>query len=88
MSRYTEDDDAPKPTQSAPEIKNEPVVVNGANEIKSQPPEAAEPTFKEENTYSGDQNDDDEIDINLGGGNDYSGPPAQQEHGPGIKEDG
>lgn len=41
--------------------------------------------------YNGDQDGDDDIDFNLGNGNEYNSPPAQQvqDHHPiGIKEDG
>jgi len=39
--------------------------------------------------YSQDQDGDDEIDFNLGNGNDYREPTTHHGgHGPGIKEDG
>jgi hypothetical protein len=42
----------------------------------------------DEQVYAGDQDDEDEIDFNLGGGNSYNTPPTHEAHGPGIKEDG
>lgn len=41
-----------------------------------------------EQTYNGDQDMDDEIDFNLGNGNNYDAPANHEAHGPGIKEDG
>ncbi len=42
--------------------------------------------------YSGEQDEDDEIDFNLGNDSvaehSYDAPPPQEAHGPGIKEDG
>ena len=39
--------------------------------------------------YKGDEDMDDEIDFNLGGGsNGYDAPVQHEAHGPGIKEDG
>lgn len=83
--RYTEDD-APKPTAVA-EIKPEPTV---ATEVKTD--EVEQNGDADEQMYGGEQDDDDEIDFNLGNGgggeHNYEAPPAQEAHGPGIKEDG
>ena len=46
----------------------------------------------DEQMYGGEQDDDDEIDFNLGNGGGaeqtYDAPSHQEAHGPGIKEDG
>jgi len=38
--------------------------------------------------YNGEQEDDDDIDFNLGNGDSYDAPASHEQHGPGIKEDG
>ncbi|KFX91089.1 hypothetical protein V490_06083 [Pseudogymnoascus sp. VKM F-3557] len=86
------EDDSAKPAPAAPEVRPAPAVVNGSSAVKTEEPAAApEPEATEAQELSEQpEQDDDEIDFNLGGGNDYSAP-AQQErdaHGPGIKEDG
>lgn len=89
-ARY--EDDTTKPAPAAPEVRPAPAVVNGSSVVKTEEPVAVpEPDATEGQEFSEQpEQDDDEIDFNLGGGNDYSAP-AQQErdaHGPGIKEDG
>jgi RNA-binding protein Musashi len=86
MSSYTEEE-AAKPAAAPKEIKNAPVI---EAEIKNDEPEVQnEPADQpEENTYNGDQEMDDDIDFNLGGGNDYDQAANSDSHGPGIKEDG
>jgi RNA-binding protein Musashi len=86
--RYTEDDSAPKPT-AATAVKSEPAA---ASEVKVE--DSAEQNGDgDEQMYGGEQDDDDEIDFNLGnngGGAEqsYDAPSHQEAHGPGIKEDG
>jgi hypothetical protein len=84
--RYTEDDSVPKPT-AAPEVKSEPAA---APELKAE--EAEQNGNGDEQMYGGEQDDDDEIDFNLGNGggaeHTYDAPPSHEAHGPGIKEDG
>jgi len=86
------EDDNSKPTQAAPEIKSELPIANGANPVKDE-----EPTGELDYNGGGDQQmynaeqdqDDDDIDFNLGNSTDYSAPTHQNDaHGPGIKEDG
>lgn len=83
---YTEDDSAPKPTAAA-EVKSEPAA---ATEVKAE--EADQNGDGDEQMYGGEQEDDDEIDFNLGNGggaeHSYDAPPSEEAHGPGIKEDG
>lgn len=83
--RYTEDDSAPKPTAAA-EIQTEPAAAKEVTE------EAEQNGDRDEQMYGGEQDDDDEIDFNLGNGggaeHSYDAPPSQEAHGPGIKEDG
>jgi RNA-binding protein Musashi len=89
---YADEDDTSKAAQPVPEVvKTEPLVVNGASTAKEEPVE--EPTYNpgDEQMYNNEkEEEDDEIDFNLGGGNEYSAPAQQdhQGHGPGIKEDG
>jgi len=84
---YTEDDSGPKPTAPA-EVKSEPA----AAEVKVE--EAEQNGNGDEQMYGGEQDDDDEIDFNLGNGggaeHSYDAPPSHhhEAHGPGIKEDG
>lgn len=85
--RYTEDDSAPKPTAAAT-VKPE---LAAASEDKVE--DSVEQNGDgDEQMYGGEQDDDDEIDFNLGngGGNEhsYEAPSHQEAHGPGIKEDG
>lgn len=85
--RYTEDDSAPKPA-AASAVKSEPAA---APEMKTE--EAEQNGNGDEQMYGGEQDDDDEIDFNLGNGaggeQTYEAPPSHHEaHGPGIKEDG
>ena len=85
--RYNEDDSAPKPS-AVPEVKSQPAV---AAEVQVE--EAVQNENGDKQTYGGEQDDDDEIDFNLGNGggaeNIYDAPPSNHEaHGPGIKEDG
>jgi hypothetical protein len=84
------EDDTTKPAPAAPEIRSPPAVVNGSSAVKSEEPTTEpEPSAKEEQEISGEtEQDDDEIDFNLG--NEYSAPAPQERdaHGPGIKEDG
>jgi len=42
---------------------------------------------RDEDMYKGEQDEDDEIDFNLGG-NGYDAQASHEQHGPGIKEDG
>jgi len=90
---YTDEDDTSKPVSSAPEIKSEPLVVNGSSAVKDEDA-AGEADYEppgDQQDYNNEQDhDDDEIDFNLGNGNDYSAPPLRgpEAHGPGIKEDG
>lgn len=90
--RYADDDDASKAAQPVPEVvKSEPLVVNGTSTAKEEPVEEAQYNGAEEQMYNNEkEEDEDEIDFNLGGGNDYSAPTQQDQnsHGPGIKEDG
>jgi hypothetical protein len=86
--RYTEDDSAPKPTEVTHAVKPEPAA---ASEVKVE--DTAEQNGDgDEQMYGGEQDDDDEIDFNLGNGGGaeqtYDAPSHQEAHGPGIKEDG
>lgn len=67
-------------------------MVNGSSAVKSEEPAAVpEPDATEGQEFSEQpEQDDDEIDFNLGNGNEYSAPTHQERdaHGPGIKEDG
>jgi hypothetical protein len=86
--RYTEDDSAPKPTAAANQAKSEPAATS---EVKVE--DSGEQNGDgDEQMYGGEQDDDDEIDFNLGNGGgaeqSYDGPSHQEAHGPGIKEDG
>ncbi|TAQ89391.1 hypothetical protein B7494_g2286 [Chlorociboria aeruginascens] len=82
---YTEDDTASKPAAPEPEVKPESIT-----EIKAQ--EVIESNGQNEDgdqqMYNGEQDIDDDIDFNLGNGNDYDHPVNHESHGPGIKEDG
>jgi hypothetical protein len=74
-----------------PEIRAEPAVVNGSSEAKVE--DHAGDVEKngegDQQMYSHDQDGDDDIDFNLGNGNDYREPTTHHGgHGPGIKEDG
>lgn len=66
-----------------------PVVVNGANDAKQE-----EPAVKNEDTGNADQAEyngedaNDDVEFNMGSGNDYGSNAAREGHGPGIKEDG
>lgn len=87
------EDDTAKAAPAVPEIRSPPAVVNGSSAIKTE-----EPASGAELNITGDhqeykvepEQDDDEIDFNLGNGNDHSAPAHQERdaHGPGIKEDG
>ncbi len=92
MRRYTDEDDASKPAQPAPEVvKPEPAVVNGSGVVKAEEPmgHSEQNDEKDQQMYNNEQDGDDDIDFNLGNSNDYREPPAQHgAHGPGIKEDG
>ena len=85
--RYTEDDSAPKPTAPT-EVQPEP-----APTTQAKTEEVEQNGNADEQMYGGEQDDDDEIDFNLGNGGgaeqSYAAPPSHHEaHGPGIKEDG
>lgn len=83
--RYTEDDNATKPppvvaeTKAAPARSVEPTVEDAA----AQP----EQHSGDIHDASGEQDMDDEIDFNLGNG-DNNGDATNESHGTGIKEDG
>ena len=69
----------------------EPAVNNGSSESKVEDAggEAEQYGSGDQQMYNNEQDVDDEIDFNLGNGNDYREQPAHQgAHGPGIKEDG
>lgn len=88
---YNDEDDSSKPTEPVPEIKPEPPVVNGSKEAKAEDAirEDEQNQDGDHHMYNNEQDGDDEIDFNLGNGNEYRESPAQQGgHGPGIKEDG
>lgn len=83
---YTEDDAPTKPAAAPAEVKSDPAP---ETEIKEQEPAAQdEPNNQsDEHMYNGEQEMDDDVDFNLGGGNNYE-QPSHESHGPGIKEDG
>jgi anaerobic selenocysteine-containing dehydrogenase len=85
LSRYTEDDAAPK--VEATEVKQEQAA---PAEVKEEEPVRVEEQNGEVDVqaYVGDQDMDDEIDFNLGNGTSYDSPSTHEAHGPGIKEDG
>lgn len=94
---YADDETVtPQLAQPNAEVKTVPVVANGANEIKGEDADEPPLNTEDDNAYKNEQDADDEVDFNLGNGNDYSAPPPQeshshgygQAHGPGIKEDG
>jgi len=79
-------DDAPVKQDPAPEEKIETAA---PPEVKSEikPEEPEQNGHGDQQMYGADE-DDDDIDFNLGG-NGYDAPANQHEsHGPGIKEDG
>jgi len=90
--RYTEDDTAPKPTATSEQVKSEPSPSAAA---KTEEP-ADHNGDGDEKMYGGEEEDDDEIDFNLGGDSGgaeqtYDAPSHShhdEAHGPGIKEDG
>ena len=90
LPRY--EDDTTKAAPNAPEIRSPPAVVNGSSTVKAEEPTTGpELNATEGQEFSGEpEQDDDEIDFNLGNGNEYSAPALQERdaHGPGIKEDG
>lgn len=87
--RYTEDDVQPSAAPVPAEVKTEPVVVNGTSEVKQEESNGAyeEAVGGDQGEYNGDDADDD-VDFNLGNGNDYSSSAPRENQGPGIKEDG
>jgi len=83
---YT-DDAAQKSAAPEPDVKAEArntaeVKVEDSNE------QTAENGDADERIYNGEQDMEDEIDFNLGNGNNYDTPTSHETHGPGIKEDG
>lgn len=85
-NRYA--DDAPPKEEPTPEVKEDvaaPVVVKV--DAKDEAEQSGE---IDQQMYGGEQDEDDEIDFNLGGnGNSYDAPASHHDaHGPGIKEDG
>jgi len=85
-------EDDTKPAPSAPERRSPPAVVNGSSGVKAEEPASTElNTTGEHQEYKEEvEQDDDDIDFNLGGGDNHSAPAHQERdaHGPGIKEDG
>ena len=87
---YTEDDNINKTAAVA------------TSETKAEPGPTIEPKVEvttdhddqngngdvDEQMYTGDQDEDDEIDFNTGNGDHHNSPPTLDAHGPGIKEDG
>ena len=72
-------------------MRPEPAVTNGSSEAKLE--DASGDTEQhgegDQQMYNNEQDGDDEIDFNLGNGNDYREQPTHHGgHGPGIKEDG
>jgi len=84
---YTEED-APQAAPAENEVKSEPAAIAETNGEESN--ERAEQNGgSDEQMYNGEQDDDDEIDFNLGpNGSSYDAPATHEAHGPGIKEDG
>lgn len=87
--RYTDDDPQPSTASAPAEVKTEPVVVNGTSEVKQEEAYGAqeEAANGDQGEYNGDDADDD-VDFNLGNGNDYNSNVPRENQGPGIKEDG
>lgn len=92
IPRYAEDDNAPKVSATTAQVKPEEIThpdvkIDETHEQDDQNAEGDEQMYN-----NGDQDADDDIDFNLGNGNEYNSPPAQaqtQDHHPiGIKEDG
>ncbi|CAD6444530.1 e812fa4e-969d-4805-890c-292228687615 [Sclerotinia trifoliorum] len=98
---YTEDDNAANPAEAVPEPTAQPSApatevraeVKAEQDIEQNPQNGDRDG--DQQMYNGDQDMDDEIDFNLGSGNDngngtgYDAPPTRDEaQGPGIKEDG
>jgi len=84
------EDEVPTPAPPAPaEIKKEPVVVNGASEVMQENTDSAREDGGQgdQGEYNGDEADE-EVDFNLGNGNEYSSNAHRENQGPGIKEDG
>ena len=90
--RYAEDDNAAKASTTAAPVKvEEPVPAVAKTEDALE--QGNQNDGGDEQMYNADQDGDDDIDFNLGNGNDYQSPPAQQQHAQehqpiGIKEDG
>ena len=85
--RYNEEENVPKPAAQALEVKSEPAPETALKEEEAE--QVAQNGEGDEHMYNGEQDDDDDIDFNLGGnGNSYDAPATHEQHGPGIKEDG
>ncbi|KAK2625054.1 hypothetical protein QTJ16_005423 [Diplocarpon rosae] len=85
---YTEEDTAPESAAPIIGTKSEPK--QEEDKIEDVPAHEEQKAGSGQETYSRDQEMDDEIDFNLGGnGNSYDASVGHHEaHGPGIKEDG
>jgi len=80
-------DEAPAKQEPIPEVK---LLSTAPAEIKSEEAEEhVENGDGDQQMFSGEQELDDEVDFNLGNGNNYDASGGHHEaHGPGIKEDG
>lgn len=87
---YTEDDNAVKTgTETAVEAKVDPV--QPISKFEETPKEEQRGGDGEQQMYGGEQDADDDIDFNLGNSNGYDHAKTDfknEDHGPGIKEDG
>lgn len=80
---YTEDD-APAKPEPTPVVRSEPAApVEVKSEVK--PEESGD---VDQTMYAEEEEEDDEIDFNLGNGNSYEPSANHESQGTGIKEDG
>jgi RNA-binding protein Musashi len=87
LSSYTEEEPPAKAAPAPVETKTETVVEAEAPTTESAAQD--EPNGQgDDQMYHGEQDMDDDIDFNLGGGNNYEQSSNQESQGPGIKEDG
>jgi len=86
---YNEDEPQAPAASALAEVKSEPIVVNGASEIKHEETDGAheEAGKGDQGEYNGEEADDD-VDFHLGNGNEYGSNAPRESQGPGIKEDG
>lgn len=87
MLRYT-DETAQPPAATEPEVKDEPTKVADIKAEDTNENGAENGEGGDEQMYGGQDDMEDEIDFNLGNGDNYDTPTSHEAHGPGIKEDG